>query len=82
MINQFFKTNKINMKKAFFILGMVALTVFGFSSCKKCTTCSVTSPAGVVLNTSSEVCGSSSEVSDFETSYKSAYSTFGTVTCN
>lgn len=61
---------------------MIALTAFGFSSCKKCTTCSTTSAAGVVISTSAEFCGSSSEVSDFETSYKNAWSSFGTPSCN
>ncbi|MBC8173423.1 MAG: hypothetical protein H7X71_05890 [Chitinophagales bacterium] len=50
------------MKKFIFGFAMLAVCAFSFTSCEKCTTCTV---LGVEQ---AEVCGKSSEIEDYEDS--------------
>jgi hypothetical protein len=74
------------MKKvtlAFFALGIIAL--FGFNSCKKCTTCEYTYYAGGVpfTYTYPEECGKKSDIDAYEAACKSSASLVGgTCICN
>ena len=75
------KTKGFYMKKVFYV-AIVALIIFGFSSCKRCITCEAQGPGGNIFDTSPEFCGSRSARNDFESSYKSTFPSTVTVTCN
>jgi hypothetical protein len=63
---------------------VAAAAAFSFTSCKKCSTCSVkynTPMAGQQEYTAPEACGKKKDVEAYESAFKSAYSSYGTVTC-
>ena len=58
------------MKK--FILMLVAVAAIGFTSCEKCSTCTVSDEDGNVITAYPEVCGSKSDIDTYETTAETA----------
>jgi hypothetical protein len=71
------------MKKVVLILAFATLTIFGFTSCKKCITCSTKDNSSGVSANSTEYCGTSSQNSVSESTYRLMFEDGShTVTCN
>lgn len=71
------------MKKVFLISGIAFFTIFGFSSCKKCITCTTKDNSSGVSSNSTEYCGTSSQNSASESSYRLVFEDGShSVTCN
>ena len=70
------------MKKFFLFIAIASLTTFGFSSCRKCETCTATDrTTGAVVNTQ-EYCGTRSQVSSSTSSYESIWNdTYFSASC-
>lgn len=74
--------SKTIMKKFVLILSVAAFIAAGFSSCKKCSTCTAYDSTGAQIITSGEFCGSKKDVEDTENSFKSIWEQGdATVTC-
>ena len=75
----------IDMKKILLNIFVLTLMVVGFTSCKKCTTCSVTYPTkaanGTTGYTRPEYCGNSWQVKSYENSFYAAWSVKGDISC-
>jgi hypothetical protein len=66
------------MKKITFGFILLAISALSFTSCEKCTTCTVDV---LGTTTSEEFCGKGSEVDDFEAAWESTYSLIGDASC-
>lgn len=67
------------MKKVILIVAVVALAVTGFTSCKKCTDCKVTS--GTFAYDPGEYCGTPADVKAYEDAFRESNGLLGTVVC-
>jgi hypothetical protein len=71
------------MKKVFFLLAFAAIFAFGFSSCRKCETCTATDRSTGVVEYSTEYCGTRSTVDINTSSFISIWEDSNTsATCN
>ncbi len=60
------------MKKLFFAIGMAAITVGSFSSCKKCTTCEYSDLISGERIITSEYCTKSDKLDKYESDFETA----------
>jgi hypothetical protein len=71
----------IIMKKLMLVAAVAAFVLIGFSSCKKCSTCSATKTGSTTID-GAETCGNSGVIDDYEAAFKTTYEAAGyTVTC-
>ena len=70
------------LKNPFFITSMFLFVTLTFSSCKKCSHCTIKDSNGSTIKDYGEKCGTSTDVNDYEnSSKKDAVQYGGTFTC-
>lgn len=73
------------MKKIIINLFILTTVIVGFTSCKKCTTCTVTYPtpdaSGDTAYVRPEFCGNNWQVKSYEKSFYDAWSVKGAISC-
>ena len=71
------------MKKVFFLLAFAAIFAFGFSSCRKCETCTATNRVTGLTEDTQEYCGSKTTVDLNTSTYESIWNdSYTYASCN